>query len=654
MKTKSILGLASPASPPWRDHFVKSPRHRLPESLPSQVLDYQTKECFIIALRRPIDLTSHAMKTLWHLMIALLLVTGSGFTGSSSKASAQDASQTAVGHWEGNITLPGTELAIRIDLDQEAGTWTGSIDIPVQGLQGFDLASIAISQRDISFKLPKIPGDPSFEGQLSLSSDAISGTFSQSGMSFPFQLRRTEAIQIPGSTPAKGIPGEGIVGIWQGSLQANVFQLRLLFTIEPKEDDFIGTLDSLDQNAKDIPLTDIVTEDQEITFQAKTVGGHYRGTLSSDGAEIEGTWTQSGTTFPLTIKRLSQAPKLNRPQDPQPPFPYQVEDVVFENPAADIKLAGTLTLPKTDQPGAAVVLISGSGPQDRDEAIMGHRPFLVIADYLTRHGIAVLRYDDRGVGKSEGRFSRAIVADFTTDALAAVDFLRSRPEVDATKIGLIGHSEGGVVAPQAAILSEHVAYIVLLAGVGVPLDELLPRQSADMLRIMGTDEETLEKQTSIQQEVFNLVRTANDTEDVEEKIIETLKKSVETFTPEELEALGWDESQLASQAKTVIRPWYRDLLEIVPANTLKYVKCPVLAVNGEKDIQVACYENLNAIEAALESGGNQDITTKAFPHLNHLFQTCQSGALSEYGTIQETFNPAVMETIKDWIQARTK
>ncbi|HAV62639.1 MAG TPA: alpha/beta hydrolase [Verrucomicrobiales bacterium] len=503
--------------------------------------------------------------------------------------------------------------------------------------------------------MPNIPGDPAFDGTLAEDGESIAGNFSQAGQTHTFKLARTEKKPEKGETPSKGTPGEGFAGVWQGSLRVNIVELRLLFKIQEEGGALSGTVDSIDQNANGIAITKATSAGggRKLHLEVSSIGGTFDGELSADGSEIVGEWKQGGNTLPLTIRRLEKAPDLSRPQDPKQPVPYLEEEVAFENRSAGIKLAGTFTSPKSAGPHPAVVLISGSGAQDRDEAIMGHRPFLVLADHLTRHGIAVLRFDDRGVGKSEGSFSKATTKDFATDALAAVEHLKTRSNVDAKNIGLIGHSEGGIVAPMAAVQSQDVAFIVLLAGVGVPMEELLVRQGQDLLRVMGGSDEMITSQSATQREVFRIVREFGGTPLAEQKAREAMDKALKEFKPEQLEAMGWNEAQMDGQIKMVLSPWFRELLALDPRPTLEKVRCPVLALNGEKDIQVAAKENLEAIESALKRGGNTRVTVREFPGLNHLFQTCTTGAIAEYGLIEETFNPKALTAISDWIRSTT-
>ncbi|MEO8350845.1 MAG: alpha/beta fold hydrolase [Chthoniobacteraceae bacterium] len=560
--------------------------------------------------------------------------------------------QNPAGHWEGAINLPNAKLSIRIDLAEADGKWTGEIDIPVQGLRDFALGDVKIVRAAVSFKMPRIPGDPAFAGELAADGKCITGTFTQNARTFPFEVSRTTQTATTGETPSKGVAGGGFAGIWQGSLHVNLMELRLLLKLEGLDANLAGTLDSLDQNANGIPITRVNAEGKRLHFEVRSIAGIFDGIMGENGSEIAGEWQQNGQKMPLVFQRLEKAPDLSRPQDPKKPYPYLEEEIAFTNAEAGLKLAGTFTCPKTKGPHPAVVLLTGSGPQDRDEALMGHRPFLVLADHLTRQGIAVLRFDDRGIGKSEGRFSQATNTDFVSDALAAVAWLKGRPEVNGRKIGLVGHSEGGITAPRAAVQSPDVAFIVLLAGVGVPMEELLLRQATDLMRVMGASDETIARQNSAQAEIFRIFREEGASPEAQKRIRNAIRKSVEGYSPEQLQAFGFSEATVEGQIQMISSPWFAEIFSYVPRPVLKEVKCPVLAINGEKDIQVAANENLSGIAEAVKSGGNQQVTTIALPGLNHLFQACTTGAMSEYGQIDETFNPKALDTVSKWIRAQ--
>ncbi|MFN0068716.1 MAG: alpha/beta hydrolase family protein [Limisphaerales bacterium] len=563
------------------------------------------------------------------------------------------AATTPAGHWEGAITLPGTALAIRVDLEQAAaGAWAGTIDIPVQGLRGFKLGEVAVKDAAVSFIMPGVPGDPKFAGALSADAKTISGDFAQGGQKLPFKLeRRPKPAGTAGETPAKGVPGKGLAGHWQGSLKPTpVIELRLVLDITDAAGALGGVILSVDQGGARIPITLLSEKDGAVRIEAQSVGGTFDGKLSADGSEIAGEWRQGGGKLPLIFKRLAKAPGFSRPQEPGKPYPYNEEEVSFSGGGAGVTLSGTLTLPRGAGPHPAVVLLSGSGPQDRDEAIMGHRPFLVLADHLTRQGIAVLRYDDRGVGGSSGSFAMATHEDFTADALAAVTWLKTRREIDPKRLGLVGHSEGGIVAPLAAVQRpEDVAFLVLLAGVGVPVEELLVRQGQDIARVMGADTDMLQKSAETQKAVFTLLREDLARPELERKLRDLLQGQMAGLTDGQRHALGVNDAMLEGQLQTVLTPWFRKLLGYDPRPTLRQVQCPVLAVNGEKDLQVAARANLEAIASALKAGGNPHVETLEFPGLNHLFQTCTTGAVAEYGQIEETFAPAALEKVSGWL-----
>jgi pimeloyl-ACP methyl ester carboxylesterase len=355
--------------------------------------------------------------------------------------------------------------------------------------------------------------------------------------------------------------------------------------------------------------------------------------------------------FDISMKKVEAPTEVRRPQEPKPPFPYRIEDVTYRNEPGGVTLAGTLTLPKGDGPFPAALLITGSGGQNRDEELFQHKPFWVIADHLTRRGIAVLRVDDRGVGGSSAgpEPGKVTTFDFAGDVEAGIAFLRSRDDIARDKIGLIGHSEGGVIAPIVAARNPGVAYIVLLAGTGVRGAELLVMQGEALMQASGTDEAKIAADMETQRAIFDIVLDESlDPNEARARIRPLIKAS-----PEYLEAPE-DERETGMKAALdqLETPWVRTFVRYDPAPTLARVRCPVLAINGERDLQVPCRANLDAIAGALEKGGNPDFTIKAFPGLNHLFQHCETGQVSEYGQIEETFSVEVLDTIADWIAVR--
>ena len=434
-------------------------------------------------------------------------------------------------------------------------------------------------------------------------------------------------------------PKPSIEGTWEGTIEAGPTKLKVGVTIARGADGALSAkMDVPQQGAIGLPLDDVTFEAGVLKFALKMANGSYSGKLNDAGTEISGTWVQ-GLPVPLVLKRVEKMESPKRSQDPVPPYPYKSEDLTFTNPTAQIKLAGTLTLPEGKGPFPAVVLITGSGPHNRDEELMGHRPFLVLSDYLTRRGIAVLRYDKRGVGKSEGKLAECTSEDFASDAQAGWQYLRERKEIDPQRVGLLGHSEGGIIAPMAAAKNAGIAFIVMLAGDGVTGEQIIYKQTVLGLKAAGVPEATINQFTELQKKAFDILREEKDPQRMIERISALPHPN------------GKDAA--AAMAKAFASPWYRFFAFYDPAPALEKVKCPVLALNGELDTQVAFDQNLPAIEAALKKGGNKDYTVKALPKLNHLFQTCQTGAVAEYSQIDETMSPVALATIASWIRKTT-
>jgi pimeloyl-ACP methyl ester carboxylesterase len=427
-----------------------------------------------------------------------------------------------------------------------------------------------------------------------------------------------------------------VAGDWQGTLKAGGASLRIAVHIAADPDGKLsGTLDSLDQGARGIRLGVITVSDRQVTFTVPAVAGSFEGQLSGDGSTIDGSWTQ-GASLPLVLTRGEPAPATpRRPQTPSKPYPYREEDISFVNPAAGISLAGTLTIPPGAGPFPAVMLITGSGAQDRNESLVDHQPFLVLADHLTRKGIVVLRADDRGVGKSGGNFAAATTTDFASDVEAGVAFLRSRREVDERRLGLIGHSEGGMIAPMVANRNPAVHFLVLMAGPGVPGDEIIVEQARLISLASGMAPEAVQRGVDQQRSVLEIVKREKDT------------SALEAALRERMTALGLQPGMIDLQLKALTTPWYRYFVSYDPRPALAALTCPVLVINGEKDLQVPPAQNLPAIRRALAS--NTSAQVEEIGGVNHLFQTAKTGMPAEYATIEETIAPAVLDRISNWI-----
>lgn len=446
---------------------------------------------------------------------------------------------------------------------------------------------------------------------------------------------------------------QDVTGDWNGVLKVGQSQLRLVFHITKAETGYTATMDSPDQGAKGIPMTKVTFENPKVVLELESAHINYTGTLVNPDS-INGTFTQMGQVFPLnfTHKAIEKTETI-RPQDPVKPYPYVSEDITFANPEAGITLAGTLTFPKKGGKYPAVVLITGSGPQNRNEEIMGHRPFLVLSDYLTRQGFAVLRFDDRGTYESKGNFAKATTFDFATDVESAVNYLRTRKEIDPAHIGLIGHSEGGIIAPIVASEDKKIDFIVLMAGTGIPGSKLLLLQQEAIGKASGMKEDDLEKMEIINKCIYQIVDSINDPSELKTKLAEFLKKEAKDIPGMEIPSGSNEDKIINQQVSLITSPWMLTFIRYNPATALEKVKCPVLAINGSKDLQVPADVNLPAIEKALKKGGNNKFTIKELPGLNHLFQECTTGLPKEYSEIQQTISPLALETMASWMKKTT-
>jgi len=444
-----------------------------------------------------------------------------------------------------------------------------------------------------------------------------------------------------------------VEGNWLGTLDIGVAKLRLVLKIEKSANSYAAKFDSLDQGFADLPIDSIVLDGNKLSFSAAKFGVNYDGTLNETGDEISGTFKQAGNSTPLVFKRVAEVPNANRAQDPKKPYPYDEEEVSYRNEKDNVKIAGTLTVPRGGGPYPVVLLITGSGPQDRNETVAGHRPFLVLADHLTRNGVAVLRVDDRGVGGTDPGSPSATSENLAEDVLAGVRFLKQRKEIDPKMIGLIGHSEGGMIAPMVSVRTKDVAFMVLLAGLGQRGEDFLYTQTRLIHKAQGTHIDTTRHTIALMERINAVVKTENDDKRIENKIKEEIDAYARTLTDLQRKLFEPAEANVKPYMPIYKTPWYRHFITFDPLPVLKNVKVPVLALNGELDLQVPWRENLDLIAEGLKAGGNQDVTIKAFPKLNHGFQTSKTGLLSEYSQLEETISPEVLKTVSDWILRRT-
>jgi hypothetical protein len=454
---------------------------------------------------------------------------------------------------------------------------------------------------------------------------------SQRGATLPLDLSQAKSASVADAQ---------LKGDWEGPLDARGRKLTIIFHIRAAEDRTVATLDVVEQGANGIPVS-VRRDGDRLIFDVASIRATFEGTLKADS--IRGHWIQSGASLILTLQRRTPgqtATELRRPQTPIQPYPYTEEHVTYDNPTAGVRLAATITLPKGSGPFPVALLIAGSGPNDRDETIAGHKPFLVLADHLTRRGIAVLRADKRGVGGSTGDYSRATTADFESDVEAGIAHLQTRGDIDPHRIGLIGHSEGGVIAPAVASRNRSVSYVVTMAGPGTTGEEVLYAQQRLIAQAMGAKPEEIDTNVNWNRQVYQIVKNENDSQKAYELIKALAVKR------------GMADVEATALAREDESDWFRYFLTYDPVPALQRLRCPVLVVAGERDLQVPPKENLPAIRKAL--AGTPDAEVVELPGLNHLFQTAKSGAPTEYAEIEQTISPLALETVAGWIIKHTR
>ncbi len=546
------------------------------------------------------------------------------------------AQHRAAGTWHGGLATPAGRITLVFRIQEGAGGWTGELEaVDEIPSRTFPLAGLEVSTQRLAFSVPTIGAR--FEGTWRDGAGSWVGEYHQ-GLTIPLSLER-------GAPPAKPTVA-GLDGTWRGVLRRNEANLRLILHVRTGRYGTLVKLDSPDLGASGLPVERFERAGDTVRFQVPSGAVRFDGQLSSDGGSLRGRWVRADQPeVEVAFERVgSETTARVRTQWPIEIRGYRAEEVVVPNPsAAGVALAGTLTIPDGPGPFPAAVLISGSGPQDRDETIYGHKPFAVLADHLSRHGIAVLRYDDRGVGASTGDHGRATSADFATDANAVLQYLRGRSEIDHGAVGFIGHSEGGLIGPVAAAGNEQVAFLVMLAGPGTNTVQL----SLTQRRLLGLSQdasaELLERTEPAVRALYEAVRSTDNPEQATAKVRALL-------TPETLQALGESEAQRDAIVRRFTSPWMRYFIRYEPSEFLSRVRAPILAISGSLDWQVPTEENLAGLRTIL--AGHPDATVRELPGLNHMFQTARTGTLGEYADLAETFAPDAMALISDWILAR--
>jgi pimeloyl-ACP methyl ester carboxylesterase len=580
--------------------------------------------------------------------IAGLAVTGGAVaaqkpaTTGASKTAAATRALSLEGDWSGTLQIGETELQLVLHLSRDAqGAWHAKLDSLNQAVYGMDASKVAREEDTLRVEIASVGAK--FAGKIEPDGRAIRGIWEQGGTGLPLKFEKRSAGAFRGAA-LNAV--SNVEGTWQGAIE--VTNMRMRFEMHVSHDDhgkLLASVNSLDQGIQGIPASKVRETNGELTFEIPAFQAEYRGTLSASKNEIAGEWTQNDSVEKLDFRRQDQPLELRRPQNPAKPYPYNAEEVSFPVASGKLALAGTLTIPPGTGPFPAAVLIGGSGPADRDETIAGHKPFLILADLLTRKGIAVLRYDQRGILGSGGNHEQATMEDLASDAEAALRYLKARQEVDPKRIGLVGRGEGGILAAQIAVRALDLDWLVLLATPATNGERTLLRQSELIARAGGLPEEQIARSQQFDRQAYTAVREAKSVSALEAHLNDLIEKSglSASMPPAALEA----------QIRLMTTPWFREYLDSNPAAVLEKVKCPVLALNGDRDLQVDADETVPLLRQAYGKSGNQDFTVLEIQGVNHLFQKAQSGSPALYGAIEETMAPEVENAISGWLARHT-
>lgn len=441
-------------------------------------------------------------------------------------------------------------------------------------------------------------------------------------------------------------------GSWLGALDFNGRSMDILISFEQTDGTYTGNLSSEKQQLKGIGITNIQLSLPELKFDIPLAGGRWEGTVDEKTNTLKGHWVQGPMKAELNLEKQKVKPQLkikDRPQTPQAPFPYTVHEVTFTNERDGTTLAGTLTIPSGTGPFPAAILLTVAGPNDRDQSHGSpqHKPFMVLADHLTRQGIAVLRTDDRGIGGSSGDIFESTMEDFAYDALAGFNMLKKRPDIKASQIGFIGNSEGTLVGPMAAAINEETAFIITLGGMGIKGSEVILDQVSAIGKLGGLDATGIEKLRDHTQNLFKAVQKETNPEKAAKRLRKLLANSEK---PEMDERLFLVPKSVDEQIRIFSSPWYRYQVNFDPAPVLQTITCPFLALHGSKDPFVAPDKNLEAIAGHLRKAGNRQYATVLLPDVNHVFQDATSGSPLDYNQNETSFSPRALELITSWLK----
>jgi len=578
-------------------------------------------------------------------------------------ANALYAQKKLAGNWQANVGNASAPIRLIFHFTETNGKITGTMDSPDQGSVGNPIKEVKLNRDTLLVDMSDI--GIQYTGFLA-TQDSIAGKWHQAGRTMTIPFNRMSNATMPlkaASTPAKHLASDDLAtqkklaGHWQGVINLGK-PLRLVFHFTEENGKLKGTMDSPDQGAMGIQVKEVIVSNDSLLVDMSNIGIQYTGLLASADS-IEGEWHQAGRSYYIPLKRTEKPADLKRPQTPKPPFNYQTEEVSFTNKDHSISYAGTITIPNGKGPFPAIVMITGSGPENRDEELFGHKPFAVIADHLTKHGYVVLRVDDRGTGKTTGVYQGATSADFAKDINAQLDYLKTRKEVNDHKIGMIGHSEGGLIAPMVASERKDIDFLVLLAGPGLPITKLMELQTVAIQKKRGLSDVLAEQYGFLYYDAELAILASKDSISAREKIAAAVKQWQLKARPEILDGLDMRGPEAVNDATNTFMQmyndaWFRYFLSINPANYLEKLSCKVLALNGEKDLQVVSQPNLEGIRAALTKSKTKNFETRELPGLNHLFQTCNTCSVEEYRVLEETFAPIALQTITEWLDKNVK